>query len=80
MKQLVMPPFVSIKIPPGGGHNPEEQGAVALGLGPDIEVAVVRKRRKGIEFRAHVERPAVWVYERQIDRNAPRMWRSAPRI
>ena len=80
MKQLIMPPFVPIEIPSGGGHNSEEQGAVALGLGPDIKVAMVRQRGKGIEFRAHVERPAVPVHERQINGNAAGMGRSAPRV
>ena len=66
-----MPPFVPIEVPPGRGHNPQEQGAVALGLYPNMEIAVVRQRGKGIEFRSHVKYVAVTIHERQIDRNTP---------
>ena len=80
MKQLIMPPFVPIVIPPGTGHDAEKQGAVALGFGTDIEVAVVRQRGEGIEFGAHDKRLSVSIDERQIDGDAARMGRAAPRV
>ena len=80
MKQLIMPPFVSIEVPSGVGHDSEKQRAVALGLGIDAGIAMVRQRREGVELGAHGERPAVPVDERQIDGDAARMWRSAPGV
>ena len=80
MKQLIMPPFIPIKIPSGAGHDAKQQGAVALGLGPDIEIAVVRQRGKGVERRTHGKCLAVPVHERQVDCNAAGMGRSAPRV
>jgi len=69
MKQLIMPPFVPIEVPPGAGHDAEQEGAVALGLGPDVEVAMVRQWREVIELGAHDERPPVPVDEGEIDRD-----------
>ena len=73
IEQLIVPPFVPVKIPTRGRHDAHQQVAVTLRLGGDAGVAVVGERRESVESGAHVEVVARCVDQRQINGDAPRM-------
>jgi len=80
LKQLIMPPFVAIEIPACGGHQAEQYSTVALGIGADIQPAVMRERREGIKARAHIEFGAAGVHQGKVNRGTTRMRRATARI
>src|SRR5690606_19316369 len=53
LEQLVMPPFIAIEVPAGGGHDAEQQGAVLLLVRRDVQRAVEGERREGVKPGAH---------------------------
>jgi hypothetical protein len=80
VEQLIMPPFIAIKIPTRGCHDTHKEMPVALGIATDIRIAVMGQRRKRIERGAHIQVVSSLVDQCQVDGNAARMRRCAPGV
>src|SRR3546814_2091254 len=69
-----MPPLIAVPVPPGSGHQAEQQRAVALRLRRQVVACMVRQRREVVERRAHVEcRAARRIDKSEVDGDAARM-------